>query len=95
MKDEASLNKWFRSEVAVAFSIGAVVAGAIMFIVNSTYPIKTDVALLNQSVQSIKDNDLTHIELEITGINSTLSAYQATQIDQGKQITEILTLLKK
>lgn len=94
MQDQSAFSRWFRSEVGAAFAVGVAVAGVLMFILNQTNPLKTDVALLQQELSEIKNNDLTHIELEINAIDTTQGNFQNTQVLQGQQLTEILTILK-
>jgi len=92
---QGSFERWFSWQVGVSFTVGCAVAGFLMFIMNQTFPLTTQIALINQDVNNIKNNDITHIELEINTINTTISAIQAGQSDQDKQLTEILTILKQ
>ncbi len=95
MQDQNVFNRWFRSEVGAAFAVGVAVAGVLMFILNQTNPLQTQTALLQQELSEIKNNDLTHIELEIGAEQQVMTDFNKIQIAQGQQITEILTILRQ
>jgi len=95
MDNKSVFDKWFKSEIAIAFTVGLAVASTILWFFAQLNPLNTQIALLNQSIDSIKNNDLTHIELEITTINSEIATFQTQQNSQDQQLTEILTILKK
>lgn len=95
MDNHSSFSRWFRSEVAISFSVGVAVAAVVLWLTGQISPLNTQIALLQQDVSNIKNNDLTHIELEITAINTKQETFQTTQITQGQQLTEVLTLLKQ
>lgn len=87
--------KWFRGEVAMAFTFGGAIIGAFIYLTSPINSLRTDQALIQQALLQIKNNDLTHMELEITSINTRLDDYNKEQIVQGQQLTEVLTLLKR
>lgn len=93
--EQSTFNKYFRGEVAAGFAVGACVVSILMFFINRTQPIETSQALIQQQLSQIKNNDLTHIELEITQINQRQDDFQKVQIDQGKQLTQILTIIQE
>ena len=74
--------KWFRSEVAVAFAIGSVVAGVLTYFMSYINPINTQIAVIQNQIAELKSNDLVHIELEQKAISTVLK-------EQGKQVSEI------
>lgn len=93
--NEGRFDKWFRSEVGAAFAFGAVLVSVFIYLTAPVNVLKTDNALIQQQLSQIKNNDLTHIELEIASINTRLDEYSKQQIIQGQQLTQILTIIKK
>lgn len=91
---QARFSNFFRSEVAVAFTFGGAIIGGFIYLTSPVHTLQLDMALLQQSLQQIKNNDLTHIELEINSINTKLEEYNKTQVQQGQQLTEALTILR-
>ena len=93
--EQTSYAKWFNWQIGVAFTIGLAVASVVLWFTGQLNPMNTQIALLNQSMEYIKNNDLTHIELEINTINAEIAVIQDGQNSQNQQLTEILTILKK
>lgn len=93
--EQSAFTRYFRSEVGAAFAVGAAVAGVIMFILNQTNPLQTQLAVTQQELSEIKNNDLTHIELEIAAEQQVMTDFNKIQTTQGQQITEILTILQE
>jgi len=93
--EQETFSKWFNWQIGVAFTIGVAVAGVVLWFTGQINPLNTQIALLNQSVENIKNNDLTHIELEISSINTQIQTFNDQQNIQNDKLTEILTILKK
>lgn len=93
--DQSNFTKWFRSEVAAAFAIGVAVAGSLLFLMSPIAELKTQMAVLQNTVAELKSNDLVHIELEVTKNTNTLDEQQAQLIDTNNKVIEILTILRK
>lgn len=93
--ERLNFTKWFRGEIAVAFSIGGAVAGAIIFIMSPINNLNTQMAVINNIVGELKSNDLVHIELKQTEMTSTLVSQQTQITDINNKVIEILTILKK
>ena len=92
--NESKWTQWFRAEVAVAFAIGAAVAGVLIFFLTPLNAINTQMAVIQNEIAQIKNNDIAHIEIEISGINAKLEAQNQTSIDLLKQVVETNTLIK-
>lgn len=92
---EAQFNKWFDARVLAAFAIGSVVAGVILWFSGQINPLGTDVALLKQQLDNIKNNDLTHIEIEVSKLSGKQDAEQIQINDMNNKITQILTILNE
>lgn len=92
---EEKLNKWLRSEVAVAFAIGSAVVAIISYFMNPVRTLETGMAVLQTQVTNIKNNDLVHIFESQTKTETTIEAIQAQQIKNTVQLQQILDILKK
>ena len=95
MDTETSFNKWFRTEMGVAFAIGAAVSGILVWFMVPVYSLNTQVAVIQNQIAEIKSNDLTHIELIQQQIQTRLDTQQIQINDMDNKITEILVTLKK
>lgn len=93
-KDTTSFQKWFRAEVAAAFAVGLAVAGTIIYFNTPISELKIQNAVIQNQISELKSNDLVHIELEQTKTEQRLTDLTNLSIDQGKQLTEILVLIK-
>lgn len=80
--NEGKLNRWIRSEVAIAFTIGSMVAGSVVWIMSPIAQLNTEVAVIKQQLTELKTNGIVHIELEQAKMGGRLD-------EQGKQITEL------
>lgn len=90
-----NFTKWFRSEVAIAFAVGSVVAGVLIYFNKPVNALETQVAVIQNQIAELKSNDLVHIELEQTTTAATLAAQQTQIINIGNNMTEVLTILKQ
>lgn len=87
--NEGKLERWWESKVAFLFaSIIPLIIG-ISFI----YSIKTDLAVDRQVLSDVKNNDLTHFELELQDTNSRLNSLQLHQEQLQNDMTKVLTIL--
>lgn len=95
-KEDATgkFSNFFRSEVAVAFTFGGAIIGGFIYLTSPVHSLNIQMALLEQQLRQIKDNDLTHIELKMTSLDARLDEYNKTQVQQGQQLTEALTILR-
>lgn len=92
---QSSFNKWFRAEVAAAFAVGSVVAGAITYVMNPVNQLKTDYAVLQAQVNNIKNNDLVHILESQNKTEAKIESIQQQQTTNTVQLQQILDEVKK
>lgn len=79
----------------MAFSIGAFVAGGITYITSPINKLDLQLAVLETQVTNIKNNDLVHISAQQAETSETIENLRKDQLEQTKQLTEILVLLKQ
>lgn len=92
---ESQFNKWFDGRILAAFTIGSIVAGCILWFSGQINPLGTDVALLKQQIDNIKNNDLAHIEVEVSKLSGKQDAEQIQINDINNKLTQVLTILNQ
>lgn len=92
---QSNFNKWFRTEVAVAFTIGSVVAGILTYFMNPVNELKTNYAVLQSQVDNIKNNDLVHIFESQVKTETKIEEIQKQQVINTTQLEQILQAVNK
>lgn len=93
MENNDQIEKWYESKLGfLAIVFFPILTGTVivcLYIGN----IQTDIAVQQQSLTDIKDNDLAHIEVEISEIKQS-QADESTQIDKvNDQVVKVSTLI--
>ncbi len=93
--NEGKLNRWLRSEVAIAFTIGSFVAGSVVWIMSPIAQLNTEVAVIKQQITELKTNGIVHIELEQAKMGGRLDEQGKQIVEMDKKLAEILIILKR
>ena len=93
--NQQQFNKWLKSEVVTAFAIGSVVAGIVVWFLSPINELNTQMAVMQNQLNNIKNNDLTHIEAGITTQNARLDDLQEQVFDIAKSLAAVAAFVKK
>ena len=88
MENESKIRKVLFNEVSFFISIIGVVIGCVLFVSKPDAEMRTDIALMQQSIETIEGNHLKGIEADIDEIKDEIEEIKIT-------LERILTLLEK
>lgn len=93
--EQSTFSKWFRGEVGAAFAVGCFVAGIVIWFTTPVTDLKINQATMLANLDTIKNNDIVHIELEIAKIEANQAAQADNMKDMNDKLIQVLTILKQ
>lgn len=95
MENKEQFSKWFRSELVTAFAVGSVVAGIVMWFMSPINSLNTQMAVMQNQLDNIKNNDLTHINNSLVSEDTKLGILQTQVFDIAKSLAAVAAYIKK
>jgi len=89
------IRKVLFNEVSLFLSIIGVVVGCVLFVNRADNDMDKSIALINQKIQIIESNHLTHIQQSITDINNKNEKIEVKVNEIDKEIGEIKVMLQE
>lgn len=88
------LRKLLFNEISFIFSICAVVIGIFIYFTKPDQEMAMDIALIKQDIQTIKNNELSHIQENLDRLCSEAEAREKLINENQAKIIRILTILE-